>query len=73
MTNGTRNLTHSTHHTQTAALGANLTEGDVELFGRGAIHLAAYHGRTEAVKLLLDLGTHTRYRGISLIRPPPHL
>jgi ankyrin repeat protein len=25
-----------------------------------AVHLAAYHGRTEAVKLLLDLGTHTR-------------
>jgi hypothetical protein len=41
---------------RTVALGANLTAGDPELFGRNALHFAAYHGRADAARELVTLG-----------------
>ena len=38
------------------SLGADLSSGDPELFGRNALHFAAYHAQTEAVTELVALG-----------------
>ena len=51
---------------QLVALGADLEAGDPEIFGRTSLHLAAYHGQTEAVKVLVELGAHLNSSSVPL-------
>lgn len=40
--------------------------GDPNLFGRTALHFAAYHGQTEAVKALVELGSALNMTSVPL-------
>ncbi|EKX46683.1 hypothetical protein GUITHDRAFT_138058 [Guillardia theta CCMP2712] len=47
-------------------LGANVSAGNPELFGRNALHMAAYHGKTESVRALLGLGSSINSTSVPL-------
>jgi hypothetical protein len=51
---------------QLVALGADLEAGDPEIFGRTSLHLAAYHGQTETVQVLVELGAHLNSSSVPL-------
>ena len=40
---------------QCVELGANVSAGNPELFGRNALHMAAYHGKTESVRAVRNV------------------
>jgi len=58
---------HATwRHRRLVALGADLEAGDADIFGRTSLHLAAYHGQTEAVKQLVELGARLNTSSVPL-------